>query len=127
MATPSECGHPFLNSERAFVVRSAYRPVWLMTMFDLPVDSPQAKRRYTRFRKVLLDAGFMMIQYSVYARYCESEDAAEAKRMVVRAHLPIQGAVRMLSITDRQFGRMEQYLGKTQAGPDEPPGQLLLF
>lgn len=101
--------------------------MWLVTMFDLPVDSAQARRRYARFRKVLLDTGFMMIQYSVYARYCDSEDAAEAKRCIVRAHLPIQGAVRMLSVTDRQFSKMEQYLGKTKARPDEPPGQLLLF
>jgi len=101
--------------------------MWLVTMFDLPVDSVQARRRYARFRKVLLDSGFMMMQYSVYARYCESEDAAEAKRAIVRAHLPMQGAVRMLSVTDRQFSKMEQYLGKTRAGPDEPPGQLLLF
>jgi len=101
--------------------------MWLVTMFDLPVDSVQARRRYTRFRKALLDSGFMMIQYSVYARYCESEDAAEAKRCIVRAHLPVQGAVRMLSVTDRQFSKMEQYIGKTRAGPDEPPGQLLLF
>lgn len=101
--------------------------MWLVTMFDLPVDTPAARRRYTRFRKTLLDAGFMMIQYSVYARYCESEDAAEVKRCVVRGNLPVQGAVRMLSFTDRQFGKMEQYLGKTRAGPHEPPGQLLLF
>jgi len=101
--------------------------MWLVTMFDLPVVTPAARKRYTRFRRVLLDAGFMMIQYSVYARYCESEDAAEAKRCIVRSHLPLQGAVRLLSVTDRQFSKMEQYLGKTRAGPDEPPGQLLLF
>ncbi len=127
MAMLIACGYHSLPSDHPFIIHSSYRPVWLMTMFDLPGDTRQAKRRYARFRKMLLDAGFMMIQYSVYAKYCESEDAAEAKRAVVRAHLPIQGAVRLLSITDRQFGRMEQYLGKTRAGQDEPPGQLLLF
>ena len=57
---------------------SAYRSVWLMAMFDLPVETPDNKRDYVRFRKALLKDGFMMLQFSVYARYIPSEEAAEA-------------------------------------------------
>jgi len=48
---------------------SAYRAMWLMAMFDLPVETKENRRHYTRFRKLLMKDGFMMLQYSVYARY----------------------------------------------------------
>ncbi len=52
---------------------SAYRSLWLIAMFDLPTETLENKRDYTRFRKGLLKDGFMMLQYSVYARYLPSE------------------------------------------------------
>ena len=44
-----------------------YRTMWLMVMFDLPTDTPKARRRYRDFRNYLLQDGFDMLQFSVYA------------------------------------------------------------
>ena len=41
---------------------------WLMAMFDLPVLLEEERKEAARFRKALLDDGFIMIQYSVYSR-----------------------------------------------------------
>jgi len=62
---------------------SAYKAMWLFAMFDLPVDSAKARREYSRFRVSLLKQGFSMLQYSVYARYCNSEEKSKiiAKRI----------------------------------------------
>lgn len=48
--------------------------MWVLALFDLPVDKPESRRQYTRFRKELLDDGFTMMQYSVYQRHCASWD-----------------------------------------------------
>lgn len=106
---------------------SAFRPMWLMAMFDLPVDDKLARRRYMRFRKALLKDGFMMLQYSVYARYVASEEAAEGHRRIVRLAVPPYGQVRLIAVTDHQFGKMEVFMGRKQRAPEEPPPQLLLF
>ena len=53
-----------------------------------------------------------MLQYSVYARYCASEEIADAYRARIRAELPAGGYVRVLAVTDRQFGKMESYIGE---------------
>ncbi len=106
---------------------SGYRPVWLFAMFDLPVKTRAQRRRYTRFRKLLLSDGFCRMQYSVYARYCPSDEAACAHRGVVKAGLPPEGQVRLLAVTDRQFGRMENFLGKRRTSTEEAPKQLMLF
>lgn len=96
-------------------------------MFDLTVKTRVQRRLHARFRKLLLTDGFCRMQYSVYARYCPSEEAAQVHRETVRAGLPPQGQVRLLSVTDRQFGKMENYLGKNRTPTEDPPQQLLLF
>lgn len=106
---------------------SGYRPVWLFAMFDLPVKTQAQRRRYAQFRKLLLKDGFCQMQYSVYARYCPSEEAAQVHRDLVRAGLPDEGQVRLLAVTDRQFGKMENYVGKRRRETEEAPKQLMLF
>lgn len=96
-------------------------------MFDLPVTTPKARRRYTQFRKLLIEQGFSMLQYSVYARYCASEEMAVAYRSRIRASLPPEGYVRLLAVTDRQFGKMESYIGEMSKPLEKPPPQLVLF
>ena len=106
---------------------SGYQSVWLFAMFDLPVDTKEARKQYTQFRKALLKEGFSMLQYSVYARYFASEEASEAHRGKVRGALPPQGEVRLLAITDRQFGKMELFYGKKRRPPEKSPQQLMFF
>jgi CRISPR-associated protein Cas2 len=96
-------------------------------MFDLPVTTKAARKRYARFRTLLLQEGFSMLQFSVYARYCVSEESSEAFRQRLRRRLPSEGQVRLLLVTDRQFGKMEVYLGKNRSETEQPPSQLTLF
>ena len=101
--------------------------MWLIAMFDLPVETTENRRDYTRFRKALLKDGFMMLQFSVYARYIPSEEAAEAHRRTVKACIPPLGQVRLLAITDHQFAKMEVFFGKKPRLPEDIPEQILLF
>jgi CRISPR-associated protein Cas2 len=108
-------------------ILSEYQAMWLFAMFDLPVDTKAARREHARFRKNLLAVGFMRLQFSVYARYCPSEEANVAYRNRVHSVLPPDGQVRLISITDRQFARMEVFFGKSRKPVEDPPAQLTLF
>ena len=101
--------------------------MWLFAMFDLPVTTREARKEYAGFRKVLLKEGFSMLQYSVYARYCASDEMATRYRSRICAVLPPEGYVRVLAVTDRQFGKMESYIGEKCAELEKPPSQLVLF
>lgn len=103
------------------------KAVWLFAMFDLPVASKAQRKRATQFRKHLLRHGFCMLQLSVYARHCPTEDSAEVLRNQVVSLLPDEGQVRLVSITDRQFGKMQSFVGKRCTDPEPPPPQLMLF
>ncbi len=109
------------------MIVSGYRNVWLIAMFDLPTDTKQARRAYTAFRKSLLKGGFTMMQYSVYIRHCASEENAVVHAERIKRVLPNDGEVRLLTITDKQFGRMQVFWGKMRKPLEPPPHQLELF
>ena len=104
-----------------------WRTMWVIAMFDLPTDTPKARRAYARFRKDLLNDGFTMMQYSVYIRHCASIENAKVHAARMGRRVPSAGEVRFLTITDKQFGRIETYVGKSRKPPSNPPAQLELF
>jgi CRISPR-associated protein Cas2 len=106
---------------------NAYRIMWLFVLFDLPVDTKAARRAYAQFRKFLLKDGFLQIQYSVYARVCASEANVAVHVSRVENHVPDDGEVRLLCITDKQFARQRILWGKTRKLPPKAPTQLEFF
>lgn len=105
----------------------AYRSMWIFALFDLPVKAKRDRKEYARFRKLLLGEGFTMLQFSVYARHCASEETATSFAGRLSNQLPPHGQVRLLTVTDRQFAKMEVYAGGKRGETEEPPAQLLLF
>jgi CRISPR-associated protein Cas2 len=93
------------------------RILWLFVFFDLPVGTKPERRAATRFRNFLKDDGYMMLQFSVYARVCRGEEAVDKHLQRVTRNLPTRGSVRALQVTDRQYGRMRLLLG--EAGKNE--------
>ncbi len=101
--------------------------MWVIAMFDLPTDTKKARRAYTKFREGLLKDGFTKMQFSVYIRHCASEENANVHCERIRKILPEDGEVRILKITDKQFGRMIVYLGKRRKPAPSSPTQLEMF
>lgn len=96
-------------------------------MFDLPVKLPEQRKDYAQFRKFLLGRGFTRMQYSVYARPQPSEDAADHLMVCIRTALPAKGHVRMLMVTDHQYGKMQVFMSKKRKEVEDPPEQYSLF
>ena len=84
----------------------------IIVFFDLPTGTAVEKKRYTLFRKYLLHSGYDMLQYSVYARISGNRD--EAMRMIadIKRHLPPEGQIRALMVTENQYASMQILLGK---------------
>ncbi len=84
---------------------------WLMAMFDLPVMTPEERKVASRFRNDLRDSGFLMIQYSVYARPCVNFEQLNKHLESVQRLVPAAGNVRLLFITDEQWGKSVTVIG----------------
>ncbi len=101
--------------------------MWIIVMFDLPTDTPKARKEYTQFRKHLLNDGFTMMQYSVYMRHSASDENAHVHAKRVKLTLPPDGEVRIIKITDKQFGNIEVFYGKKRKPIEQAPLQLQFF
>lgn len=101
--------------------------MWVIVLFDLPTDTPEARKQYTSFRKHLLENGFTMMQYSVYIRHSASDENALVHAKRIKAALPPDGEVRIIKITDKQFGSIEVFYGKKRVQTEQPPQQLQFF
>lgn len=88
---------------------------WLIVMFDLPTDTPEERRLATRFRNDLLDAGYLMLQYSVYVRSAVTLDKKESFISHLKKINPNTGSIKCLFITDTQWGQIEEISNKAKS------------
>lgn len=97
---------------------SEYRVMWVLVFFDLPTDTKTDRKHAAKFRKNLLEDGFVMFQFSIYMRHCPSAENADVHLRRVKSFLPDRGNVGMMTVTDKQFGKMELfYKGKPKSTP----------
>ena len=101
--------------------------MWIMVFFDLPVKDKEERKQASQFRNFLLKDGYMMLQFSVYARICNGQDRVDKHFVRLQAHLPHKGSVRAMQITDKQFGRMKTLVGTRRKNEETKAEQLLLF
>lgn len=106
---------------------SEYRIMWVLVFFDMPVETKRQRKAYADFRKVLLQDGFTMFQFSIYVRHCPSKENADVHIKRVKSNLPEYGKVGILRITDKQFGEIELYEGIKKMTQEPLIQQLELF
>lgn len=85
---------------------------WLIVAFDLPVTEKEARKAYADFRKFLLNDGFQMIQFSVYARPMVTYSRMQTHLRRVEQEIPPEGQVRAWYITQAQWHRSLVIHGK---------------
>lgn len=106
---------------------SEYRSMWVFVFFDLPTETKKQRKAASKFRKDLLNDGFIMFQFSFYIRHCPSRENADVHRKRVRRYIPDVGIVGMLCVTDKQFSMMELFQGKVETNLPVSSQQLELF
>ncbi len=87
----------------------------VLVLFDLPVLTSAQRREYTRFRKYLIKSGFVMQQESVYSKLALNMTVAQRIADNVRKNAPPEGLVQMLTITEKQYNRMEFLVGESKS------------
>lgn len=102
---------------------------WLVVCFDLPVGTKAQRKRATDFRQYLLDDGFQMIQFSVYARACVSFARQQTHIERLKANLPEEGSVRAIFVTRAQWERSHVIQGSpaSEQEAEDLPEQIQLW
>lgn len=84
----------------------------IIIFFDLPTTSAIDLKNYRNFRKFLIKEGFMMMQESVYTKIAKNMAHSTAIAHQVKLNLPKKGLVQLLTVTEKQYSRMEMLLGE---------------
>ena len=96
-------------------------------MFDLPMVTEKEKRTATKFRKYLLDDGFIMMQFSVYSRICKNNDDLNKHINRLKINAPKSGNIRLLQVTENQYNNMIMFSGEKSVEEDISIENLLVF
>ena len=92
----------------------SYRFMRIIIFFDLPIETAQDRREYSRFHKYLIKNGFLMMQKSVYYKLALNQTTAGTILENIRSHKPPSGLIQALTITEKQYAKMEFILGKNE-------------
>ncbi|WP_367369712.1 CRISPR-associated endonuclease Cas2 [Pediococcus parvulus] len=84
----------------------------LMVMFDLPVETSKDRRNYRKFRKALLNEGFLMVQFSIYVRVCVNKKSAHLMEKRIATYAPADGLIQSLMVTEKQYNSMNFIVGE---------------
>ncbi len=106
---------------------NAYRIMWVLVLYDLPTETKKERKDASKFRKKLLNDGFTLFQFSMYVRHCPTRENAQVHIQRVKNILPPKGKVAIMTITDKQFGRMELYRSRNEESLPPVVQQLELF
>ena len=99
----------------------------ILVFFDLPVLSLEQRRDYRSFRKFLIKDGFIMLQESVYCKMVLNESAAKSVVEQVKKNRPEDGLVQLLTVTEKQFSKMEYIVGEYKSEVLDPDQRLVIL
>ena len=108
-------------------VISRYQAMWLFCFFDIPVKTKEDQKRAAHFRKLILEDGFHMHQFSVYTRHCGSKESLEVHQKRVISFVPVKGKVSLLAVTEKQYKDIINFWGVKFAPLKTSPQQLEFF
>ncbi len=99
----------------------------ILVFFDLPTITMEDKRQYRQFRKNLIKSGFMMLQESVYCRMVLNPSIEKSVVDSIRKYKPQNGLVQILTITEKQFSKMEFITGEKNSDIIDSDERLIIL
>ena len=105
----------------------SYRYMRVIVFFDLPTLTSANRRDYTQFRKYLIKNGFIMLQESVYCKLALNATVSDAITQGIRKNKPPEGLVQVLTLTEKQFSKMEIITGELKSNIIDHDERLVIL
>lgn len=105
----------------------SYRFMRIIVFFDLPTLTLTDKKNYRQFRKFLIKNGFYMMQESVYCRMAHNQSVEANVKAAIRKNKPPEGLVQVLSVTEKQFQKMEFVTGNKKSDVIDTDERLIIL
>lgn len=99
----------------------------MLVFFDLPTVTLEDKRNYRQFRKILIKNGFIMLQESVYCKMLTTPTVERSCRKLIYSNKPPRGLVQILSVTEKQFVKMDYVVGEYKSDVIDSEDRLIIL
>lgn len=83
----------------------------VILFFDLPMITKTDKRVYNRFRKWLIENGYLMMQFSIYCKIFANRDSVKVHIEKLKKNVPKRGQIRVMTITEKQYTNIVLLIG----------------
>lgn len=105
----------------------SFRYMRVIVFFDLPSTTYEERKSYTKFRKFLINEGFIMMQESVYSKIALNSTTSKLIQDRVRKYKAPKGIIQMMVITEKQFAGIEYVIGKSKDKVLDNAKRLVVF
>lgn len=105
----------------------SFRFMRIIVFFDLPTETAKDRKMYSKFRKMLINDGFIMLQESVYSKLALNSSIANSIREKIHKNKPPKGIVQMLTITEKQYNSIEYVVGEKNNEIIEDTERLIIL
>lgn len=95
--------------------------------FDLPNIYLKDKKNYLKFRKYLINEGFIMMQESVYSKLILNKQQSILLLDRLRKNAPKKGLIQVLTITERQYSQIEYIIGSNESKIIDTEDKLIIL
>ena len=99
----------------------------VIVFFDLPTETAEDRREYSKFRRSLIKNGFIMMQESVYIKLALNQNNAALLVESIKKYKPAKGLVQVLTITEKQFQRIVFISGEDHSNVIDSDERLLIL
>lgn len=85
-----------------------------IVFFDLPNIYLKDRKNYQKFRKYLINEGFIMMQESVYSKIVLNAQQSILLVNRIKRDAPKKGIIQVMTITEKQYAQIEYIIGESQ-------------
>lgn len=98
-----------------------------IVFFDLPNVYASDRRNYNRFRKFLINEGFLMLQESVYSKIVLNSIQSNLLIERVKKNAPKKGIIQLMTITEKQYSQIEYVIGESNTKIIDSEDRLIIL
>lgn len=105
----------------------SFRFMRVIVFFDLPTETAKDRKIYSKFRKMLINEGFIMMQESVYSKLALNNSIANSIKEKIYKNKPSKGIVQILVITEKQYSGIEYVVGEKSSDVIDNTERLIII
>ena len=99
----------------------------MIVFFDLPTITYSDQKEYRKFKKNLINEGFIMMQESVYCKLALNMSVVNSMKVKIDKFKPQNGLIQLLVITEKQYASIDYVIGTNSNNKIDSTDRLVIL